>query len=187
MTNQSTVQKIDGRLLAKVDPEGKLNIAACLQCARCSSGCTMRLETDILPHHLNRMVLLGMERQVLESKAIWVCASCNTCVARCPMQVDTPALIDRLREMAGESAGEDVKRIRAFNEIMLGSMKKFGRVYEFGLMGHYKLKTRDFFSDVAKFPTMLLKGKMKLFPHFAKGRKSVSAIFDSARARRRAK
>jgi heterodisulfide reductase subunit C len=103
------------------------------------------------------------------------------------MQVDTPALIDKLRQIAGEPAGDDIKKIRAFNEIMLGSMKTFGRVYEFGLMGHYKLRTRDFFADLGKFPTMLIKGKMKLFPHFAKGRKSVSAIFDRTRARRRAK
>ncbi len=47
---------------------------------------------------------------------------------------------------------------------MLGSVGSFGRVYEFGLMAAYKLRTRDFFSDLAKFPTMLLKGKMKLFP-----------------------
>jgi heterodisulfide reductase subunit C len=187
MSNPATIDKIDQVLLQKLDPKGELNLSACLQCARCSSGCTMRQETDILPHRMNRMVLLGMEKELLESKAIWICASCHTCVARCPMQVDTPALIDKLREMAESGSSDEVKKIQAFNEIMLGSMKKFGRVYEFGLMGHYKLKTRDFFSDVAKFPTMLLKGKMKLVPHFATGRKSVSAIFDRVRARRRAK
>lgn len=187
MTKPATIDKIDQSLLARLDPEGKLNLAACLQCARCSSGCTMRQETDILPHRMNRMVLLGMEDELLASKAIWMCASCHACVSRCPMQVDTPALIDKLREVAGDAPSEDLKKIRAFNEIMLGSMKKFGRVYEFGLMGHYKLKTRDFFRDLDKFATMLAKGKMKLFPHFAKGRKSVASIFDRARAGRRAK
>ncbi len=64
----------------------------------------MRTETDILPHQLNRMVLLGLEERLLASKAIWTCASCHTCVSRCPMKVDTPALVDKLREMATDAA-----------------------------------------------------------------------------------
>jgi len=177
MAKPTTIKKLDGSLLAKLDPEGKLNIAACLQCGRCSSGCTMRTETDILPHQMNRMVMLGMEGELLGSKAIWTCASCQTCVSRCPMRVDTPALVDKLRAIA-ESAPEETKRIRVFNEVMLGNMRRFGRVYELGMMGVYKLKTRDFFSDLAKFPTMLRKGKMKLIPPASKGRGAVARIFD---------
>lgn len=182
MTKPNTIEKLDSTLLAKLDPEGKLNIAACLQCGRCSSGCTMRTETDILPHQLNRMVLLGLEQRLLESKAIWTCASCQTCVSRCPMKVDTPALIDKLRAMA-QAAPDDVKRIRIFNEVMLGSMRRFGRVYEFGMMGIYKLRSRDFFSDLLKLPAMLRKGKMKLMPPAGKGRAAISRIFDRTRGR----
>jgi len=182
MTNQATISRIDKALVAKLDPEGKLNLAACLQCGRCSSGCTMRTETDILPHQLNRMVMLGLEDRLLASKAIWTCASCHTCVSRCPMGVNTPALVDKLREMASDSPAE-TKRIRVFNEVMLGNMKRFGRVYELAMMGVYKIRTRDFFSDLAKFPTMLRKGKMKLVPPTVKGRSAVARIFDRTRRR----
>jgi len=182
----NVVEKINPGFLGTVDPEGKMNLTSCLQCGRCSSGCTMRLETDIMPHQLNRMVALGMTDELLQSKAIWVCASCHTCVSRCPMQVDTPALIDKLRELAAQTTSDkDSERIRVFNKIMLSSMKRFGRVYEFGMMGEYKLRTRDFLSDLTKFPTMLRKGKMKLMPPMAGGRKSMASIFD--RVRRRAK
>lgn len=180
MVKPATITKIDRTLVAKVDPDGKLNLASCLQCGRCSSGCTMRTETDILPHQLNRMVLLGLEDRVLSSKAIWTCASCHTCVSRCPMEVDTPALVDKLREMASDGPAE-TKRIRVFNEVMLGSMRQFGRVYELGMMSIYKLRTRDFFSDLTKFPTMLRKGKMKLMPPSVKGRGAVARIFDRTR------
>lgn len=182
MSKPLKIEKLDGRLLAKLDPEGKLNIAACLQCGRCSSGCMMRSETDILPHQMNRMVLLGLERELLESNAIWTCASCQTCVARCPMKVNTPLLIDKLRAMA-ESAPSDTKRIRIFNEVMLGSMRRFGRVYEFGMMAIYKLRSRDFFSDLLKFPIMLRKGKMKLIPPSSKGRVAIARVFDRMRER----
>lgn len=214
MINSATINKIDQSLLNRLDPDGKLNIAACLQCGRCSSGCTMRMETDILPHQINRMVMLGMEKQLLSSKAIWACASCHTCVSRCPMGVNTPELIDRLRILSGEMPEEscmntiatatqrcrvhhegnenilfskDVKQIRTFNNTMLGSMKQFGRVYEFGMMGEYKLRSHDLFSDVLKFPTMLIKGKMKLLPPSVKERKKVAEIFERVRQARRAR
>jgi len=145
----------------------------------------MRLETDILPHQINRMAALGLKDELLNSKSIWMCASCQTCVSRCPMQVDTPALIDALREMAQTVPTDaELEKVRTFNKTMLSSMKRFGRVYELGLMGEYKLKTRDFFSDLAKFPTMLMKGKMKLLPPRANGKREVASIFDRVRGRR---
>ena len=186
MNNPACIETINSALLTGLDPDGELKLTSCLQCGRCSSGCTMRLETDILPHQINRMVLLGMEQELLKSKAIWMCASCQTCVSRCPMKVDTPALIDKLKIRAN-SAPADLEKIRIFNDTMLKSMRRFGRVYEFGMMGEYKLRTRDFFSDLIKFPTMLLKGKMKLFPPFAKGKKAAAGVFDRVHRIRRAK
>ena len=186
MNKSTPIETIDQSLLHTLDPEGKLNISACLQCGRCSSSCTMRTETDFLPHQINRMASLGMKDQLVASKAIWTCASCHTCVSRCPMKVDTPALIDELRIMA-QSAPEEMAKIRVFNETMLGSMRRFGRVYEFALMGEYKMMTRDFFSDLAKFPTMLLKGKMNLIPPRTGGRTAVASIFNKVRQARRAK
>lgn len=185
MSKPATIEKIDQSLIQQLDPEGKLNLWSCLQCGRCSSGCTMRQETDILPHQLNRMAALGMKKELLESKAIWACISCNTCVSRCPMKVDTPALVDSLRSMA-ESAPGDLERVKIFNETMLNSIKRFGRSYELGLMAIYKLRTKDFFSDLAKFLPMLCRGKMKLTPPSTEGRGAVAAIFDRVRQARRA-
>lgn len=184
MTKTASVNKIDRTFLIGLDPDGKLNLAACLQCGRCSSGCTMREETDILPHQLNRMAAFGLKDELLKSKHIWMCVSCQTCVSRCPMGVNTPALIDKLREMA-ESAPGDLENVRVFNETMLKSIRRFGRTWEFGMMAGYKIRTRDFFSDLDKFPKMLMKGKMKLLPPITRNRKAVQMIFDKVRQRRR--
>jgi heterodisulfide reductase subunit C len=185
MSDPAYLKKINQAFLNEVDPDGKLNLALCLQCGRCSSGCTMRLETDILPHQLNRMAALGMEEQLLASKAIWACASCHTCVSRCPMNVDTPAMIDKLRIKA-TSAPKEMDRVRIFNEVFLASVRKFGRAYEFGLMAMYKTKARDFFSDLGKLPAMLLKGKMSILPPKTGGRKATARIIDETLRRRRA-
>jgi heterodisulfide reductase subunit C len=177
------IEAIDKSFMRQLDPEDRLNLSACLQCGRCSSGCTMRTETDILPHQLNRMILYGMRDELLRSKAIWLCVSCHTCFSRCPMEVDTPAMIDALRMIARE-APEEMSRVRIFNDLLLGSVRRFGRVYELGLMAAYKLKAKDFFGDLGKLPAMLRKGKLRLLPSAAKGRSAVSAIFDRVRARR---
>jgi len=186
MSKPARNETLSRDLLLKLDPEGRLRISSCLQCGRCSSGCTMRRETDILPHQLNRMVMLGLEDRILNSRAIWACASCQTCVSRCPMKVDTPAMIDALKMMS-TTAPDDLHRVKVFNELMLKSVKRFGRVHEFGLMAEYKIRTRDFFSDLLKFPKMLLKGKMKLAPPRTGGRKAVSELFSRISAARRAK
>lgn len=179
------IEIIDQSLLSKLDPDGRLNLAACLQCGRCSSGCAMRMETDILPHQLNRMAVFGLKDQLLNSKAIWMCVSCQTCVSRCPMEVDTPTLIDRLHAMAQDAPG-DLRRVRIFNETLLGSVRRFGRVYEFGLMGLYKLRARDLFSDLSKLPILLRKRKIRVLPQFIRGRKAVAAIFGRVHEARRA-
>ncbi|OFX17460.1 MAG: hypothetical protein A2Z18_00825 [Armatimonadetes bacterium RBG_16_58_9] len=201
----SLVTSIDSELLARLDPEGKLNLSKCLQCGRCSSGCTMRVEADVLPHQLNRMVVYGLEEQLMSCKAIWTCVSCQTCVTRCPMSVDTPALIDKLRtdvsgfrlhhdsgesvdpksRNTGAAPSEDLERIRIFNDALLGSVRRFGRTYELGLMAAYKLRARDLFSDMKKLPMMLLKGKMSILPPRTPGRNAVARVFDRVRELRR--
>jgi len=184
MSEAATIQAIDNDLLHRLDPDGRMNLSSCLQCGRCSAGCAMRLETDILPHQLNRMVLFGLEEELLASRAIWTCLSCQTCVSRCPMKVDTPALVDRLRGIS-RKAPKDVEGVRIFNETLLRSVRRFGRVYDFGLMAEYKLRARDLFSDVGKLPTMLRKRKMALLPPLTGGRKAVARIFDRVRRMRR--
>ncbi len=183
MSNMLAINKIDEDFLKKLDPNGQLNLTACLQCARCSSGCTMRTEADLLPHQLNRMALLGMENELKSCKAVWLCVSCQTCVSRCPMQVNTPAMIDKIREMTKEAPG-DLRRVRIFNDVMLASVRRFGRTYDFMLMAVYKLRSGDFFSDLKKLPAMLRKGKFNLFPPRTAGKKAVRTIFDNVLRRK---
>ncbi len=184
MNGLTVIDTIDSSLPSRLDPDGRLNLTACLQCGKCSSGCTMRAETDILPHQINRMAVLGLEKRLLESRAIWMCASCGTCVSRCPMRVDTPALIDALRARA-QAAPEELRRVRVFNETMLRSMRRYGRVYEAGLMAAYKLRTRDLFSDMRKVPMMLRKGKLAILPPQTRGRGAVRRVFERADLGRR--
>jgi len=49
-----------------------------------------------------RMILLGMEKEVLSSPALWQCNQCHACVAHCPQNVRFADVMRVLRELAVE-------------------------------------------------------------------------------------
>ena len=158
-------------------------INACLQCAKCTSGCPVAARADIKPHELLRLVQLGMVDEVLTSRSIWQCVSCQTCATRCPQGVSIAAMTDVLRRLsrsAGKAAPET--KVPVFNDIFLKSVRKRGRMHEMGLMAAYKLRTMDLFSDVAKLPMMLRKGKLRLFGKRAGDKAARKGMFDRAAA-----
>jgi len=76
------------------------NVYACYQCGRCSAGCPFAFEMDILPNQIVRLVQLGQEDELVQSKAIYLCASCFTCVSRCPKGIDIARIAEAVRETA---------------------------------------------------------------------------------------
>jgi heterodisulfide reductase subunit C len=139
--------------------------AACYQCRKCTNGCPVAERADIPPHQIARLVQLGHLDELLKSRAIWECLSCQTCATRCPQKISIAALSDALRRMSrAQKKNDTATTVPIFNDIFLGTVKRFGRMYEMGLMGAFKLRTRRFMDDVAKFPMMLKKGKLALLP-----------------------
>jgi heterodisulfide reductase subunit C len=57
----------------------------------------MSFAMDILPRQVIRLTQLGMEGEIGESKAIWLCAACITCAARCPRGCDFSRVMEALR------------------------------------------------------------------------------------------
>lgn len=82
------------RSLSGVDPR------ECYQCGKCSSGCPMTPEMDIIPSQVIRLLQLGQELEALGCKTIWLCASCFQCYSRCPKGIDFSRLAEALRILA---------------------------------------------------------------------------------------
>ena len=97
-----TLEWQNGTFLKEVERRSGTPVSACFQCHKCSTGCPMATDMDVLSSQVMRMIHLGQESQVLESQAIWLCASCEACTTRCPMQIDIAAVMDSLRMMAVE-------------------------------------------------------------------------------------
>ena len=176
-----TLELQTSRFLREVETRSGTRVSACYQCHKCSTGCPVGPEMEVLSSQVMRLIHLGQERPVLESQAIWLCASCAACTTRCPMQIDIAAVMDTLRIMAVERRVElPSARGEQFNRSFLQSVRRNGRVFELGMMMAYKLRSRDLFSDAEKTGQMLAKGKLRLLPKRSGSATEVAALFRRA-------
>jgi hypothetical protein len=86
--------------------------------------------------------------------------------------------MDTLREMSLQEGFASQTSITAFNHAFLDSIKRWGRQHELPMLLQFKLKTRDFFSDLDLGVKMMLKGKLKLLPPHFRDLEAVRAIFE---------
>jgi len=171
----------DSTFLREVERLSSAPVSACFQCHKCSTGCPIGAEMDLLPSQVMRLIHLGADREVLESQAIWLCASCEACTTRCPMGIDVAGVMDALRMMAVQrKVALPDARGEQFNRSFLRSVRRHGRVYELGMLTAYKLRSRHLFADVDKAPKMLARGKLSLLPRPSGSAGEVKEVFKRA-------
>jgi heterodisulfide reductase subunit C len=96
--------------IERLDPNFKNEVAArpggshirrCFACGTCTAGCPVfQVETDYNPRKIIRMILLGMRKELLSSKVLWLCQRCSICSANCPQDVDFSNIMMALRDIA---------------------------------------------------------------------------------------
>ena len=176
-SNSISPDKGNQKFLTKLETMG-VDVQACFQCGRCSSGCPISEFFDLSTMEIVRLATYGMEERLLNSKTIWLCAACETCATRCPNDIDIAVLMDVLRELA---LRKDVKpaepRVPIFHQAFLGSINHWGRAYEVGLIAGYKLRSGDLAGDMKLGLKMFSKGKLSLLPHPIKGKAEIRKIF----------
>ncbi len=160
------------------DKIGGVPIQRCYHCRKCTAGCPLATEMEYNPNKIIKMIQMGMKDDVLNSSAIWLCASCETCISRCPNNVDIARMMDVLREMAIEKGvAIPQKNVLALHKAFLASIKMFGRINEPLMLAHYKLLSKDFFSDLDMGLSMFLKGKISIISPKTRDMASVKKIF----------
>ena len=152
----------------------------CYQCGKCSAGCPAAEYMDIMPRQVMRLVQLGLTDEALKSKAIWLCATCDTCSTRCPRNVDIAHEMETLRILAKRKGIVGEKDIDKFHNVFLDMVKKFGRVYEVGLIVGRNVTTGKLFRDVNYGLPYLSKRKVHLLPEKVKAKDEINRIFAKA-------
>jgi heterodisulfide reductase subunit C len=172
-------EKIVPSFLEEATRKSGENLSLCYQCLKCTAGCPTAPYMDIRPNNIIRMIQMDKREEVLGSSAIWLCVSCETCGTRCPNEIDIGVLMDALREMAieeGIQARE--KNIHLLHEAFVQSIKRGGRIHEATMLIDYKLRSKDFMTDLIPGMMLFLKGKIPLFPSLIKGRQEIKRIFE---------
>jgi len=155
--------------------------AACYQCGKCTAGCPTAAHMDVKPHQAMRMLQMGQVDELIASSAPWACVGCQTCLARCPNQVDIPGVWTLLRAEAMRLGRlEKAGNVPVLEELMLGAIRKGGRVNDAVLAVRYKLKAGGVMSVMKDWKLglkMFKAGKMKPFTAKVKDKAGVSRLF----------
>ncbi|MFZ5591897.1 MAG: 4Fe-4S dicluster domain-containing protein [Bacillota bacterium] len=159
-------------------------VEKCYQCGKCTAGCPIAPFMDLVPNRVMRLVQLGQEEELLRAQSIWLCAFCSTCSVRCPRQIEVARVMDALRIMAGQRGMEPpgrAKRVALFYRNFLASVEANGRLFEFGTMLGYNLRSGHPFQQLDAGLAMLRRGKLKFLPERPAGQKEIKKIFTRIR------
>ena len=69
----------------------------CLTCGLCASCCPVSGIDGFDPRKVVRLVSLGREAEVVQSRWPWVCTMCAKCTQVCPMEIDIATLVREIR------------------------------------------------------------------------------------------
>ncbi|MGD0035846.1 MAG: 4Fe-4S dicluster domain-containing protein [Bacteroidota bacterium] len=170
--------KIEAGLFNAIKEISGVDVAGCLQCKKCTNGCPVATLVKVPPSEIIRRLQLNEDDSILSSDLVWMCASCNTCFSRCPMQIDMAAVMDALRIISiRKNIAKQKGNIPLFNKWFLRMVNIFGRTFDLGTIAVYKIGTSSYLQDADKFPMMLQKRKIALFPSFKADKKYVTRIF----------
>lgn len=159
------LNRLDTQFGLKVKQRSGTDFYACWHCKSCVNGCPFSHAMDLAPNAVIRLIQLGQKLPALQSSTIWICVGCNTCSIQCPNAIDIAGLNDTLREIAIEEgvvvAEPDILHL---HRQVLHSIERYGRSHKLEIMMRYKLRTQDWFTDLAVGFKMLAKRKLELLP-----------------------
>ena len=155
----------------RIEELAHTTVADCYQCGKCSAGCPMSDQMDVIPSTLIRLVQYGDVNEAARSAAVWQCVSCQTCSTRCPKSVHIAGILDALKQISIERnlVHKKFKRVVAFHKSFLDTVRRNGRTNELELVAQFKIRgfLGDFsipkaLKDSMLGPKMLGLGKLHL-------------------------
>jgi len=103
------------RVASRPGGEGLLS---CFACGVCTAGCPVsEVEGDFNPRRIIHQILLGEQKELLQSEYIWLCVGCYRCTAHCPQDVEFTNLLKVLRELAVEEGAVSAEWKKVVDEV----------------------------------------------------------------------
>ena len=187
MKDTEAITRLESGFAKEVTSASSVDLYACYQCQKCTNGCPVSFAMDYYPHQIIRMIQLGLTDEISQAKTVWLCASCETCFTRCPNEVDIPALMDHFKQRIIQQGENPVERgVAIFHRSFVNNIRRYGRIYEAGLMRDYFLKTsiaerkldiKEMIRYLKLGLNMLKRGRLALMPERTGDKKAVRALF----------
>ena len=143
------------------------DVNLCYQCEKCTSGCPVSMEMELVPAQIIHASQLNMKQKILEANSIWLCASCETCTTRCPQGIDISKVMDALRIIARrEKVKAKIPLVPTFYNLCLLSLKHIGCIYEVGIAAYMRLRSGRAFADFRLAVEFFKRGRLSSLPSF---------------------
>ncbi len=175
------LNEIDDSLVKEIRRNCGVDVEMCLECGKCSGGCSNGPAFDYTPRKVVQLVKLGAEDMLMNVDALWICLSCHLCRDRCPSGIDIPRILDYMREKAYRKGVKTSRpNVKLFYELMLSSVRRLGRISELPLAMQFNWMTCQYTKDADLGLKMFLKGKLSLLPPRVKKREEIRRLFDES-------
>lgn len=112
-----SLSKIEKAFIKKIEELSGQNLYACYQCGKCTAGCPITEHMDILPHTIIRLLQIGSDKEILDSKTIWLCSSCLQCAAKCPKGVDLAKIMEALRTVLRRAGVDKMELVKISDKL----------------------------------------------------------------------
>lgn len=164
-TNHPTRVVTGTNFAKRVQQRSGVDFNLCYHCLSCACGCPFSDVMDFHPNRVIRLVQMGLKEEALRCSSIWICVGCNTCSVQCPNGIDISSINHTLCQMAiEENVAVAEPDILAFHKEVLNTVQRYGRTHKLEIMMRYKLRKRDWFSDMGVGLKMFTKRKLELLP-----------------------
>jgi heterodisulfide reductase subunit C2 len=159
-------------------------VQTCIQCGTCTGSCPNEFAMDITPRRLWRMVLMGDDEAIFNSKTFSLCSSCYCCTLRCPRGLPLTQAMAALKQAAAQRSSPAQKPSILFYKNFIQSVRRHGRVREMEFMTLYFVEMKNPLLPF-RFASlgMRLMGKGKVHVQLpSRGTGKLAALFDKVEA-----
>jgi heterodisulfide reductase subunit C len=92
-----SAETLKNEFVRRIEQVAGQAVYACFQCGKCTAGCPMASEMDLMPNQVMRYAQMGLGEKLKNCKTVWLCASCFTCSARCPKGIRITEVMEAIR------------------------------------------------------------------------------------------
>ncbi len=94
------MNQVDTAFSKELAKYGASDFAACYNCGNCTAVCDLTEKRANFPRMFIRFGMLGLKKDILKSREVWLCYACGECTKACPRQAGPAPYMAAIRRYA---------------------------------------------------------------------------------------